>query len=57
MTIRVDLHEHGDGTRMAVATTFPSLAAMEKILAMGMEEGMAAAIGQIDGLLGDGIRA
>ncbi len=55
MTIRADLHEHDGGTRMTVATTFPSLAAMEQILAMGMEEGMAAAIGQIDGMVEAGM--
>lgn len=52
MIIRADLHEHDGGTRMTIATTFPSLAAMEQILAMGMEEGMTAAIGQIDDILG-----
>ncbi|WP_346270760.1 hypothetical protein [Pseudonocardia sp.] len=31
--------------------TFPSLEAMEQLIAMGMEEGMAAAVGQIDQLL------
>lgn len=51
MIIRADLHEHDGGTRMTVVTTFPSLAAMEQILAMGMEEGMTAAISQIDGIL------
>ncbi|HUZ10643.1 MAG TPA: SRPBCC domain-containing protein [Acidimicrobiales bacterium] len=51
-TIRVDLGERADGgTRMTIETTFPSLAAMEQIIAMGMEEGMAAAIGQIDDIL------
>jgi uncharacterized protein YndB with AHSA1/START domain len=52
MTIRVTLSEQpGGGTRMAVETTFPSPAAMEQIISMGMEEGMAAAIAQIDELL------
>ena len=36
---------------MAIETTFPTLDAMEQILAMGMEEGITLAIGQIDGLL------
>jgi len=44
----------GGGTRMVTATTFPSTEAMESLLAMGMEEGMAAAMGQIDGLLAAG---
>ncbi len=52
MIIRVALDEQpGGGTRMAIETTFPSLEAMEQMVSMGMEEGMAAAIGQIDELL------
>lgn len=39
------------GTTMVIETTFPTLEAMEKLLAMGMEEGITLAIGQIDGLL------
>ena len=41
----------GGGTRMVIETRFPSAEAMEQLLAMGMEEGMAAAVGQIDDLL------
>ncbi len=53
MTIRVSLAELEDGgTTMAIETTFPTLDAMETILAMGAEEGMTLAIGQIDGVLG-----
>jgi hypothetical protein len=36
---------------MAIETTFPSPEAMEQMIAMGMEEGMSAALGQIDALL------
>ena len=36
---------------MAIETTFPTLEAMEQLVAMGMEEGMTLAVGQIDGLL------
>jgi uncharacterized protein YndB with AHSA1/START domain len=51
-TVRVTLQEQaGGGTRMEIASTFPSLEAMEQLIAMGVEEGMAAAIGQIDQLL------
>lgn len=58
MIIRVDLHEQPDGrTRMDVETTFPSPEAMDQITAMGMEEGMTAAIGQIDDLLRAGARS
>ena len=37
--------------RMVIETKFPSLDAMEQLVAMGMQEGMLAALGQIDGLL------
>ncbi|MEO5633787.1 SRPBCC domain-containing protein [Gaiella sp.] len=49
---RVSLSTPEDGrTTMAIETTFPTLGAMEQILAMGMEEGITLAIGQIDALL------
>jgi uncharacterized protein YndB with AHSA1/START domain len=52
MVIRVALSEEaGGGTRMDIETTFPSPEVMEQIISMGMEEGMTAAVGQIDGLL------
>jgi uncharacterized protein YndB with AHSA1/START domain len=39
------------GTRMTTVTRFTDVEQMQKMLAMGMEEGMAQAIGQIDSLL------
>lgn len=49
---RVSLDELSDGeTRMTIETRFPSLEAMEQMAAMGMEDGMRAALGQIDELL------
>jgi uncharacterized protein YndB with AHSA1/START domain len=52
MIIRVVLSEiSSGGTHMAIAGTFPSLEVMERYLTMGMEEGMTAAMSQIDGLL------
>jgi uncharacterized protein YndB with AHSA1/START domain len=54
MTMRMALHDlPGNRTRMVVVTTFPSVEAMEQLLAMGMEEGMQGAMGQIDDLLRD----
>ena len=51
MRMQVDLSERsGGGTQMAIVTTFPSEEAMEQ-LTMGMDEGMRAALGQIDDLL------
>ncbi|WP_138414447.1 SRPBCC family protein [Sinomonas gamaensis] len=44
--------EETDGiTRMTSVATFKSLEQLEKLLAMGMEEGMREAVGQIDGIL------
>jgi uncharacterized protein YndB with AHSA1/START domain len=43
------------GTRMIVVTNFTDIAQMEKMLEMGMQEGMSMAIGQIDGLLASGM--
>jgi uncharacterized protein YndB with AHSA1/START domain len=51
-TVRVTLHEQADGgTRMQIESTFPSVQAMQQMIAMGMEEGFTAAVGQIDQLL------
>jgi len=41
----------GGGTTMTILTNFPSPEAMQQLLEMGMEEGIAAAMGQIDALL------
>ena len=41
----------GGGTRMEITSTFATVEAMDQLLAMGMDEGMTAAMGQIDALL------
>jgi uncharacterized protein YndB with AHSA1/START domain len=52
MVMVVTLTERaGGGTVMAIETRFPSLPAMEQLVSMGMEEGMAEALGQIDAIL------
>ncbi|GAB3703557.1 metalloregulator ArsR/SmtB family transcription factor [Nocardiopsis oceani] len=51
VTIRWEISEHGDGARMVLRSTFTSVEAMEQMIEMGMDEGMSAAIGQIDKLL------
>jgi uncharacterized protein YndB with AHSA1/START domain len=52
MVIRVMLKERPQGgTRMISEIECPSMDAMEKILSTGMEEGMTAAMGQMDALL------
>jgi uncharacterized protein YndB with AHSA1/START domain len=49
---RVQIAETGAGrTRMSIESVFPDTAAMEQLLAMGMEEGLTAAVGQIDAIL------
>jgi uncharacterized protein YndB with AHSA1/START domain len=40
-------------TRMSIETAFPSTEAMEQVLAMGMEEGLTEAVGQIDAILAE----
>jgi uncharacterized protein YndB with AHSA1/START domain len=49
--MRVSFDPIAGGTRMTGVSRFPSLEAMEQLLGMGMEEGLKAALGQMDGLL------
>jgi uncharacterized protein YndB with AHSA1/START domain len=53
MIIRFTFEPKDGGTRMVTVTKFPSLEALEQLLAMGMEEGMNAAMGQIDAVLAE----
>jgi uncharacterized protein YndB with AHSA1/START domain len=48
---KVRLVEEAGTTTMSITTVFPSREAMEQVLAMGMEEGITAAMGQIDAFL------
>jgi uncharacterized protein YndB with AHSA1/START domain len=51
---RVTIEPIGDGrTRMSIESRFPSVEAMEQVLAMGMEEGLTQAVGQIDAILAE----
>ena len=50
-TMPVDISSDGTTTRMVLTSTYPSTEAMEQLLEMGMAEGIAAAMGQIDDLL------
>ena len=52
--VRVDLEEAGPGTRMTITSRFATADQMERLVQMGMVEGMTAAMGQIDGLLAAG---
>jgi uncharacterized protein YndB with AHSA1/START domain len=53
-TARVRIEEIGQGrTRMSIESSFPSAEAMEQVLAMGMEQGLTQAVGQIDAILAE----
>jgi uncharacterized protein YndB with AHSA1/START domain len=52
--MRVTIAEAGAGrTLMSIENIFPSVEAMEQLLAMGQEEGMVQAVGQIDAILAE----
>ena len=52
MTMRLDLTERaGGGTTMTITTGFSSIEDMQQILDMGMEEGITAAINQMESIL------
>lgn len=54
MVVRVTIEAVGAGrSRMTIESQFASTEAMEQILAMGAEEGMTLAIGQIDAILAE----
>jgi uncharacterized protein YndB with AHSA1/START domain len=51
---RVTIEAIGNGrARMSIESLFASTEAMEQLLAMGMEEGLKQAVGQIDGILAE----
>jgi uncharacterized protein YndB with AHSA1/START domain len=56
MTMRFTFEPHEGGTRMTTVTHFPSVEALEQLLNMGMEEGLKAAMGQIDAVLAEEAR-
>ena len=51
MVMRVEITDRAGGVTMTMTTRFPSLEAMEKLIGMGMEEGLQQAMGQIDAIL------
>jgi len=52
--MRVTIEQAGAGrTRMSIVSIFPSTEAMEQVLAMGQEQGMIEAMGQIDAILAE----
>ncbi len=50
--VDVTISDAGGGrTKMSIVSIFPDTAAMEQLLAMGMQEGLTEAVGQIDAIL------
>ncbi|MFI7544355.1 SRPBCC domain-containing protein [Actinoplanes sp. NPDC049599] len=54
LLVRVRITAHAAGTRMVIVTTFPTGAAMEQLIGLGFEQGLATAVGQIDAVLAAG---
>lgn len=53
-TARVTIEDLGNGrSRMSIESIFASAQNMDQVLAMGMEEGMTEALGQIDAILAE----
>jgi uncharacterized protein YndB with AHSA1/START domain/pimeloyl-ACP methyl ester carboxylesterase len=53
-TARIRIEDIGGGrTRMSIENRFPSTEAMEQVLALGAEEGLKQAVGQIDAILAE----
>lgn len=52
-SVRMQLGEHGGGTRMELRWTYRSREGLEQVLSMGMEEGLRLAVGQMDALLSE----
>jgi uncharacterized protein YndB with AHSA1/START domain len=53
-TMHVTIADIGEGrTRMSIETLFPNAQAMEQLVAMGMEDGLREAVGQIDAILAE----
>jgi uncharacterized protein YndB with AHSA1/START domain len=53
-TARVTIEQTASGrTRMSIQSLFPSTEAMEQVLALGVEEGLKQAVGQIDAILAE----
>ena len=55
---RVQIEAVNEGrTRMEILSIFPSTEAMEQLVAMGMEQGLTEAVGQIDAILAEDVPA
>lgn len=54
-SVEMTLADHDGGTRMRLRSTFPSREEMEKLLEMGMDQGLSEAVGQMDALLAENV--
>ena len=52
--VEMRLSEHAGGTRMEIRSAFDSREDMDKLVEMGMLEGLQQSVGQMDALLGSG---
>ncbi len=53
VVLEARLARHSGGTRMTLTNTFASAAQLQEMVELGMEEGLAGALGQIDALLAE----
>ena len=58
INVEVRLSERADGTRMEIQSTYESREELDKLIEIGMLEGLQQAVGQMDALLaaGTGLR-
>ena len=54
MGMRMEITERPGGCTMTLVTRFASIEGMERVIEMGMEEGIRSAVDQIDGILAEG---
>jgi hypothetical protein len=56
--VQVTIQDIGGGrTRMSIESEVPSVEAMKQLVAMGMEESLSQAVGQIDAILAEPTRS
>ena len=53
VVMEMKLDEQPDGTRMTLTSTFASAEQLDEMVKMGMEEGLAGALGQIEAVLAE----
>ena len=51
LTVRADLVQIGNGTRMVIEVSVPTAGAMDLMIGLGFDAGLSSALGQIDAVL------